>query len=122
MGEFAMKAVTAVVTITEKMLQDYEAIFGKQVRIPPTFPMLFYREIEVPWHYEGAPIHRKQSSACYVELEVGERYRCVMMLDQKRQKGDYLFFIQSLIGYDMKGRECFQCVSEFVVHSRLQEK
>ena len=41
MGEFAMKTVTAVVTITEKMLQDYEAIFGKQVRIPPTFPMFF---------------------------------------------------------------------------------
>ncbi len=122
MGEFAMKTVTAVVTITEKMLQDYEAIFGKQVRIPPTFPCVFYREIEVPWHYEGAPIHRKQSSACYVELEIGERYRCVVTLDQKRQKGDYLFFIQSLIGYDMKGRECFQCVSEFVVHSPLQVK
>ena len=45
-----------------------------------------------------------------------------MTLDQKRQKGDYLFYIQSLVGYDMKGRECFQCVSEFVVHSPLQVK
>lgn len=117
-----MNTVTAYITITEKMLQDYEAIFGKQVRIPPTFPSIFYREIEVPWHYEGAPIHRKQSCTCSVELSVGERYRCVLTLDQKRQKGNYLFYTQSLTGYDRKGSECFQCVSEFVVHLPLQAK
>lgn len=117
-----MKTVTADVTISEEMLQDYEAIFGKQTRIPPTFPSVFYREIEVPWHYPGAPIHRKQSCTCSVELSIGESYRCVVRLDQERQKGNYLFYTQSLIGYDRKGRECFQCVSEIVVHSPLQVK
>ena len=65
MGEYALKTEMTLVTITEEMVQNYEAIFGKQHRLPPTFPMLFYRYIHVPWDYKELPIHRKQTCVCH---------------------------------------------------------
>ena len=95
MGEYALKTEMTLVTITEEMVQNYEAIFGKQHRLPPTFPMLFYRYIQVPWDYKAAPIHRKQTCVCHRELSIGESYQCVVTLDQARQKGTYMFYTQS---------------------------
>lgn len=110
-----MKKVTTIVTITEEMVQNYEAIVGKQNRLPPTFPMIFYRYIKVPWEFKAAPIHRKQTCECFKELFSGESYRCVVTLDQEIQKGKYMFYTQSLVGYNIEGSECFRCVSELVV-------
>lgn len=106
--------IETVVTLTEEMVQEFEAVFGKQLSLPPTFPMIFYRYMEVPWTYAAAPIHRKQSCVCHRELLVGETYRCVVSLDQELQKGKYTFYMQSLVGYDRKGNECFRCVSDLV--------
>ncbi len=106
--------IETFLTLTEEMVGNFEAVFGKQMSLPPTFPMTFYRYIEVPWTYADAPIHRKQSCVCHRKLSVGERYRCVVSLDQELKKGKYTFYTQSLIGYDMKGNECFRCVSDLV--------
>ena len=115
MGEYDMKTDVTLVTITEEMVQHYETIFGKQNRLPPTFPMIFYRFINIPWDYKSAPIHRKQTCVCTKELSIGETYRCVVTLDQETPKEKYTFYTQSLIGYNLEGSECFRCVSELVV-------
>ncbi|MGE8080132.1 hypothetical protein [Peribacillus loiseleuriae] len=111
-----MKTEKTLVTITEEMVLNYEVIFGKQNKLPLTFPMIFYRYINVPWDYKTAPIHRKQTCVCHSELSIGESYHCVVTLDQVKQKGKYMFYIQSLVGYNLEGSECFRCVSELVVH------
>ncbi|MGP7817929.1 hypothetical protein [Niallia sp. 01092] len=111
-----MKTEATYVTITEEMVHNYEAIFGKQKKLPPTFPMIFYRYIKVQWNYKGAPIHRKQTCVCSKELSIGETYQCVISLDQEKKKGNYTFYTQSLVGYNSEGSECFRCVSELVVH------
>ena len=110
-----MKSDMIKVTLTEEMVEKYEMIFGKHKSLPPSFPMIFYQFINVPWEYEGAPIHRKQKSFCQKELVIGEIYRCEVTLDRKVKRGNNLFYTQSLVGYDEKGEECFRCVSEFVV-------
>ncbi|WP_445492708.1 hypothetical protein [Niallia sp. 03133] len=110
-----MKTNETFVTITEEMVQNYEAIFGKQKKLPPTFPMIFYRYIKVPWSFKSAPIHRKQSCVCSKELSIGGKYRCVVTLDQEKKKGKYMFYTQSLFGYNLEGSECFRCVSELVI-------
>lgn len=110
-----MNSERTVVTISEEMVQNFEVVFGKQTSLPPTFPMIFYRYIEIPWDYKAAPIHRKQTCVCHKELSVGESYQCVVNLDHEMQKGKYTFYTQSLIGYTLEGSECFRCVSELVV-------
>lgn len=110
-----MKSVVTLITLTEELVQEHEAIFGKQLSLPPTFPMVFYRYIKIPWSFKAAPIHRKQMCVCHKELVIGESYQCVVTIDQEVQKGKYTFYTQSLLGYDLEGRECFQCVSNLVV-------
>jgi hypothetical protein len=115
MGDGFMKAEDVIVTITKEMIQGYEKIFGKQKQLPPTFPMLFYQFIHVPWQYEAAPIHRKQTCTCLKTLSVGDRYRCTVTLDKTLSKGKYTFYTQTLVGYDLEGSECFRCVSDLAV-------
>lgn len=105
------------ITITEEMVEDFFTVFGKQKRLPPTFPMIFYRFIPVPWSFKAAPIHRKQKCTCPDELSVGKSYRCIAFLEEEYQKGNYTFYTQTLKGYDSDGRECFRCVSELVVRT-----
>jgi hypothetical protein len=118
MGEDILKTDHVIVTITKEMVQGFEEIFGKQTKLPPTFPMLFYQYINVPWQYAAAPIHRKQICTCSKELSIGDCFRCTVTLDKEIKKGKYTFYTQTLIGYDLEGSECFQCVSELVVHSQ----
>lgn len=112
-----MKSKRVSVTITEKMVESYEAIFGKQNQLPPTFPMLFYKYIEMPWEYEAEPIHRKQKCVCYSQLMIGESYECEVLLDRKVRRGMNTFYTQTLVGFDLGGKERFRCVSELVVRS-----
>ena len=35
------------------MVRNYEAIFGKQTSLPPTFPMIFYRISEGTMELQG---------------------------------------------------------------------
>ena len=110
-----MKSEMVTVTLTKEMVENYEIIFGKHKSLPPSFPMIFYQFINVPWEYEGAPIHRKQKCYCPKELVCGQTYHCEVILDRKVIRGKNLFYTQSLVGYDEKGEECFRCVSELVV-------
>ncbi|RDW19714.1 hypothetical protein [Oceanobacillus chungangensis] len=110
-----MKSDRVTVTLTEEMVVNYEKIFGKQKSLPPSFPMLFYQFIPLPWEYGGAPIHRKQLCFCQKKLVIGETYRCEVTLDRKVKRGKNSFYTQSLIGYDYMGEECFRCVSELAI-------
>lgn len=118
MGDDIMKAEDVIVTITKEMIQGFEKIFGKQPQLPPTFPMLFYQYIHVPWQYEGALIHRKQTCTCLKSLSVGDRFRCTVTRDKEIRKGKYTFYTQTLVGYDLEGSECFRCVSDLAVLSQ----
>lgn len=109
-------------TLTEEMIQQFTVVFGKQYHLPPTFPMIFYRYIEVPWEDPAAPILRKQKCTCSQGLVVGETYQCQVTVEQERQKGNTIFYTQSLTGYDEQGKECFRCVSELVTSSLSQKK
>lgn len=104
-------------TITEEMVESYEMIFGKQNQLPPTFPMLFYKYIEIPWEYEAEAIHRKQKCVCYSQLMVGESYECEVLLESKVKRGMNTFYTQTLVGFDLAGKESFRCVSKLVVRS-----
>ncbi|WP_163536422.1 hypothetical protein [Gracilibacillus sp. YIM 98692] len=113
-----MKSEKVNITITEEMVDRYEGIFGQQNHLPPTFPMIFYQFIDIPWEYEAVPIHRKQSCVCQRKLLIGESYVCEVTLDRKVKRGKNTFYKQSLVGFDSKGRECFRCVSELAVRLR----
>lgn len=115
MGKSSMKSATVRITITEEMVQDYEKIFGKQIRLSPTFPMIFYKYIPIPWKYENNPIHRKQKCMYQNPLQLGHTYECHVVLDRKMKRGNHIFYTESLLGYDENGEECFRCISEVVV-------
>lgn len=110
-----MKSERVAVTLTEELVKNYENLFGEHKSLPPSFPMLFYQYIRVPWEYEGAPIHRKQKCSCEKGLVVGETYHCEVLLDRKVKRGGHTFYTQSLVGYDEQGEECFRCVSDLIV-------
>lgn len=110
-----MKSEMTKIQITEEMAAEYEAVFGKQKQLPPTFPMLFYQFFQLPWEYEAPPIHRKQSCSLNEELVIGKVYHCEVTLDSRVKRRTNIFYTQSLTGFDASGKECFRCTSELVV-------
>ncbi|MFC2949355.1 hypothetical protein [Virgibacillus sediminis] len=117
-----MKTELVPITITEEMVREFERIFGRQSKLPPTFPMIFYQYIDIPWRDPTTPILRKQYCTATRELVVGETYHCQVSLEYERQKGTKLFYNQVLTGYDERGEECFRCLSELAANLPSAEK
>lgn len=113
-----MKSERITIMITEEMVSRYEKLFGKQKKLSPSFPMIFYQYFQSPWKFEAPPIHRKQRCVTSEELIMGNSYECELSLDKKVRKGANIFYTQSLVGYNKNGKESFQCVSELVVQLR----
>lgn len=117
-----MKTEVTPVTLTKKMVEEFEAIIGPQHKLPPTFPMIFYRYIEIPWTSSTPPVLRKQYGTMTKELVVGETYRCQVVLEKERKKRDHTFYTQCLYVYDQNEEVCTNCVSVLVTNSPLQKK
>ncbi|NIK27482.1 hypothetical protein FHS45_000573 [Thalassobacillus devorans] len=117
-----MKTERVPITITKKMVQEYEEIFGEQSTLPPTFAMIFYRFIELPWRTTSPAILRKQYGTCEKELDIDETYQCQVILKVNKQRSNHVFYTQSLYLYDQHEEVCSKCVSELVTKSPLQKK
>lgn len=117
-----MKTERVSVTITKEMVQDFEWIFGKQHTLPPVFPMIFYRYIDIPWQTPSPPILRKQHCTSTKELSIGETYYCQVMQEVEGERRNHMFYTESLFVYDDHGKECSRCVSLLLTRSPLRKK
>lgn len=117
-----MKSSRVSVTITDRMVEDSKRIFGDQPQLLTILPMLFYRNVDIPWKAVYPPILRRQKNICTKELVVGKFYQCEVLLKNEMKRRNYVFYTQTLLVYDENGDECFQCVSELVTTSLLLRK
>lgn len=112
-----MKTEIVSVTITKEMVEEFESLFGRQPALPPIFPMIFYRYIEIPWQFPS-PILRKHHCTKYKELSVGETYDCQVKREVEKQRGNTMFYTETLLVHDKHGEECVRCVSFLLTRSR----
>ena len=117
-----MKTDIKLIKITDKTVQDFEAIFGKQKALPPTFPMVFYQFMDLPWQTESGAVLRKQACQLSQPIVQGQRYYCQIVLNIKRERKHYTLYSETLYLYDMDGKECAKCVSNLFTKSKLQKK
>ncbi|UOQ50416.1 hypothetical protein MUN88_10350 [Gracilibacillus caseinilyticus] len=118
MGKPKMKTEIVSVSITKEMVEEFESLFGKQLALPPTFPMIFYRYMDIPWQPQSPPILRKHHGTKNKELSVGETYQCQVKLEVKKQRRNTIFYTETLLVNDEHGEECARCVSYLLTGSQ----
>jgi hypothetical protein len=87
----------------------YEAI-----PIPPTMPMIVYKQIETPWKLKDPVIHRKQQCGYHQVMYIDQPYTGFITLTNQIQRHNQTFINQVLEIYDKNRALCFTGTSHLI--------
>ncbi|HJV16796.1 MAG TPA: MaoC family dehydratase N-terminal domain-containing protein [Bacillales bacterium] len=84
------------------------------IPLPPTMPMIAYKEMETPWKMNHPVILRKQECVNHQIMYIDQPYIGHISIDDHFQRKQYTFIKQTLRLYELHGILCFEGISHLM--------
>lgn len=92
----------------------------KTIPIPPTMPMIVYKQIETPWKLLHPIIHRKQQCVYHQVMYIDQYYKGIITLEEQIKRQKYTFIKQTLHIHDNNGILCFTGTSHLIAGDQTE--
>lgn len=86
----------------------------ESIPLPPTMPMIAYKQIETPWKLQPPVILRKQKCINHQIMYIEKPYKGHILLSDTIQRNHYTFIKQMLLIYEMDGSLIFEGTSHMI--------
>ncbi|WP_147534665.1 FAS1-like dehydratase domain-containing protein [Bacillus marasmi] len=117
---FKTSDVSEFIKVMDERNPIYESVEKAQsygftsIPLPPTMPLIVYKQLDIPWTLTEPVIHRNQECKYHHQMYINQTYTASIRLDEQIDRKSYCIIKHSLLLFDDQQNLCFEGIYQIV--------